>query len=54
MADEEDKEVKMPERLAAKVRAIAEREAAADERAGPVVRGQRRDRPPRAYMGGAI
>ncbi len=52
--DEEEKEIKMPERLAAKVRSMAEREAAAEERAGPVVRGQRRDRPPRAYMGGAI
>lgn len=53
MADE-DKELRLPDKLAAKVRSIAEREAAAEERAGPVVRGQRRVRPPRAYMGGAI
>ena len=53
MADE-GKELRLPDKLAAKVRSIAEREAAADERAGPVVRGQRRGRPPRAYMGGAI
>ena len=52
--DEEEKEIKMPERLAAKVRSMAEREAAAEERAGPVVRGQRRDRLPRSYLGGAI
>ena len=52
MADE--KEFYVPEKLAAKVLAMAEREFAAEERAGPVVRGQRRDRPPRAYMGGPI